>query len=124
MSGTLTRLMMRSGRLRSSIVRAKEPLVRASTSWKPLCARAACIAASAVRSGSITSTRGMGDSGSRPRRCRGGERRDSLHEARLVDRLGDVVVHARLTCEVHVLGTGAGGQADAGRVACVTLPVG
>src|SRR5437660_71366 len=58
MSGTPTRLTMRSGRLRSSIVSAKDPLVRASTSLKPPWARAACIAASPVPSGAITITRG------------------------------------------------------------------
>src|SRR5437588_7088966 len=109
MSGTPTRLTMRSGRLRSSIVSTKEPLVTASTS-KPPCSSAACIAASAVRSGSITITRGMVASGSRPRRRRDGGRLDRLDEARLVDRLGHVVLEAQLTREVYVLGAGPGGQ--------------
>src|SRR6266566_2786210 len=110
MSGTPTRLTMRSGRLRSSIVSAKEPLVTARTSLKPPWARAACIAASAVRSGSIKITRGIVASGSRPRRRRDGERLDQLDEARLVDRLGHVVLHAQLASEVDVLGAGPRGQ--------------
>src|SRR6266852_1151854 len=117
MSRTPTRLTMRSGRLRSSIVSAKEPLVTANTSLKPPCARAACIAASAVRSGSITITRGMAVSGSRSRRRRGGERLDQLDEARLVDRLGHVVLDAQLAREVHVLGAGSSGQDDHRQVA-------
>src|SRR5438309_478043 len=123
MSGTPTRLTMRSGRLRSSIVSAKEPLVTARTSLKPPWARAACIAASAVRSGSIKITRGIVASGSCPRRRRDGERLDQLDEARLVDRLGHVVLDAQLTREVHVLGAGPSGQDDHRQVARGRLAV-
>src|SRR5882724_122728 len=117
MSGTPTRLTIRSGRLRSSIVSAKEPLVTARTSLKPPCARAACIAASAVLSGSIRITRGMVASGARPRRRRDRERLDQLDEAYLVDRFGDVVLDAQLAREVHVLGAGPSGQDDHRQVA-------
>src|SRR6267143_3539890 len=122
MSGTPTRLTMRSGRLRSSIVSAKEPLVTANTS-KPPRSSAACIAASAVRSGSITITRGMAASSSRPRRCRDGERLDQPDEARLVDRLGHVVLDAELARQVHVLGAGPSGQDDHRQVARGRLAV-
>src|SRR5881628_2783429 len=123
MSGTPTRLTMRSGRLRSSIVSAKEPLVTARTSSMPAWPSAACSAASAVRSGSIRITRGIGASGSRPGRRRGRERLDQLDEARLVDRLGDVVLHAQLAREVHVLGAGPRGEDDDRQVARRRLAV-
>src|SRR5438309_1808858 len=121
MSGTPTRLTMRSGRLRSSIVSANEPLVTARMSLMPACPRAACIAVSAARSGSIRMTRGIGASGSRPRRRRDGERLDQLDEARLVDRLGHVVLHAQLAREVDVLGAGPRGQDHDRQVACSWL---
>src|SRR5437660_12729385 len=123
MSGTPTRLTMRSGRLRSSIVSANEPLVTARMSLMPACPRAACIAVSAARSGSIRMTRGIGASGSRPRRRRDGERLDQLDEARLVDRLGHVVLHAQLAREVHVLGAGARGEPDHRQVTRARLAV-
>src|SRR5882724_10562894 len=121
MSGTPTRLTMRSGRLRSSIVSAKEPLVTAGTSSKPARPRAACMAARASRSGSISSTRGMGASALRPSRSR--ERLDQLDEADLVDRLGDIVLDPQLAREVLVLGAGPRGQDDHRQVARRGLPV-
>src|SRR6267142_5299783 len=123
MSGTPTRLTMRSGRLRSSIVSAKEPLVTARTSLMPVSPRAACIAASAVRSGSIRMTRGIGASGFRRRRGRDGERLDQLDEARLVDRLGHVVLHAQLAREAHVLGAGPRGEHDDRQITRRRLPI-
>src|SRR5262249_47321300 len=108
MSGTPTRLTMRAGRLRSSMVSAKEPLVTARTSSKPARARAARIAASAAESGSISKTRGI-VSGSLARR-RHREQLDQLNERGLLDRFGDVMLDAELPCEVDVLGARARGQ--------------
>src|SRR5215813_1026073 len=121
MSGTAKRLTIRSGRFRSSIVSAKDPLVTAVTSLNPARRRAVCIAKSAPRSGSITSIRGM-DLGSRPRRRRDGEDVDQLDEARLVDRLGHVVLDAQLAREVDVLGPGPRRENDHWQVACRGLP--
>src|SRR5215467_12021237 len=100
MSGTAKRLTIRSGRLRSSIVSANEPLVTAVTSLNPACHSAVCIAKSAPRSGSITSMRGMA-LGSRTRRRRDRENLDQLDEARLIDRLGHVVLDPQLAREIH-----------------------
>src|SRR5262249_62238577 len=105
MSGTARRLTIRSGRLRSSMVSANEPVVTAVTSLNPACRSAVCIAKSAPRSGSIRSIRGMA-LGSRPRRRRDREDLDQLYEARLVDRLGHVMLDPQLAREIDVLGPG------------------
>src|SRR5262245_49362950 len=123
MSGTPTRLTIKSGRLRSSIVNAKEPLVTATTSVKPPRARASCSAANAVRSGSISMIRGMAASRFRSRRRGGRQRLDQPDEARLVDRLGHVVLDAQLSREAHVLGAGPGRQDDDRQVARRRLAV-
>src|SRR5712691_559232 len=59
MSGTRARLTMRSGRSRSSMVNAKEPLATAATSVSPAVASAFWSAATLARSGSISSTRAI-----------------------------------------------------------------
>src|SRR6266849_8926806 len=123
MSGTPTRLTMRSGRLRSSIVSANDPLATAETSRKPAWPRAARSAARAPRSGSISSTRDMVASDLRPCRRRDRQGLDELDEACLVDRLGDVVLDPELAREVHVLGARARGQHHHGQIAGGWLPV-
>src|SRR5712692_10627666 len=120
MSGTPTRLTMRSGRLRSSIVSANDPLVTAAISLKPAWPSAACRTPRALRSGSISSTRGIA---SDPRPDRGRQGFDELDEAGLVDRLGDVVLHAELAREIHMLGARAGGQHHDRQVPRRRLPV-
>src|SRR5262249_9354388 len=121
MSGTAKRLTIRSGRLRSSMVSANEPLVTAVTSLNPACRSAVCIAKSAPRSGSIRSIPGMAP-GSRPRPRRHREDLDQLYEARLVDRLGHVVLDPQLAREVDVLGPGPRRENDHRQVACRRLP--
>src|SRR2546425_6376440 len=102
MSGTPARLTMRSGRLRSSIVSANDPLVAAATSWKSAARRAACRTARARRSGSISRMRGIGLL-SHPRRRGDGQGLDEPDEAGLVDRLCDVVLDSQLLREAHLL---------------------
>src|SRR3989442_16036422 len=103
MSGTPARLTMRSGRLRSSIVSANDPLVAAATSWKPAARRAACRTARARRSGSISRMRGKGLL-SHPRPRGHGQGLEEADEAGRVDRLCDVVVDSQLFGEVYALG--------------------
>src|SRR5262245_2013931 len=121
MSGTAKRLTIRSGRLRSSIVSANEPLVTGVTSLNPACHSAVCIAKSAPRSGSIRSIRGM-TLGSPSRRRRDREDLDQLDEARLVDWLGHVVPDPQLAREVDVLGPGPRRENDHRKVAGRRLP--
>src|SRR5438874_1585615 len=59
MSGMRARLTMRSGRSRSSIVSANEPLITADTSVSPATASAFCRAATVPRSGSMSSSRAI-----------------------------------------------------------------
>src|SRR5262249_1457900 len=59
MSGTRARLTMRSGRSRSSMVSANEPLITADTSVSPATASALCSAATVPRSGSMSSSRAI-----------------------------------------------------------------
>src|SRR6059036_1187906 len=59
MSGMRARLTMRSGRSRSSMVSANEPLTTADTSVSPATASAVCSAATVDRSGSMSSSRAI-----------------------------------------------------------------
>src|SRR5712692_1485008 len=59
MSGMRARLTMRSGRSRSSMVSANEPLITADTSVRPASASAFWSAATLARSGSMSSSRAM-----------------------------------------------------------------